>query len=255
MPALYSVIGGSGLYNLGEDFVEVSQNIVETPYGATSAPIICGTWQSRPVVFMARHGESHRIPPHQINYRANLYALKQQGVTHVIAVNAVGGISADFEPKTIALPDQIIDYSWGREHSFSGADGSGKVQHIDFTYPYSKSLRAMLIESGNAANIKFQSSGVYGCTNGPRLETKAEIIKMSRDGCDMIGMTGMPEAALARELGIEYASISLVVNWCAGVNEPDNGESEITLEKIMQILEQGLQPVKQLILSTLKRAN
>ena len=255
MPALYSVIGGSGLYNLGENFVQESQEIVETPYGATSAPIIRGTWQDCPVIFLARHGESHRIPPHQINYRANLYALKQQGVTHIIAVNAVGAISADYEPRTIALPDQIIDYSWGRAQSFSGADGSGEVHHIDFTYPYSSSLRAMIIESSNVANIRLQSSGVYGCTNGPRLESKAEIIKMSRDGCDMIGMTGMPEAALARELGIEYASIALVVNWCAGVNEPDSGDSEITLEKIMQILEQGLEPVKQLILLTLKRVN
>ncbi len=259
MPPLYSVIGGSGLYSLGDDFVEDSKNVVETPYGVTSAEIIRGAWQNLPVVFLARHGESHRIPPHQINYRANLYALKQQGVTHVIAVNAVGGISPNFEPKTIALPDQIIDYSWGRAHSFSDVafpnSESDAVQHIDFTYPYSASLRAMIVESGNEANIKLQSSGVYGCTNGPRLETKAEIIKMSRDGCDIIGMTGMPEAALARELGIEYASIALVVNWCAAVNEPENAGSKITMEQIMRVLEQGLQPVKQLILSTLKRAN
>jgi 5'-methylthioinosine phosphorylase len=258
MPPLYSVIGGSGLYSLGDGFVEESKNFVETPYGATSAEIIRGSWQNQPVVFLARHGESHRIPPHQINYRANLYALKIQGVTHVIAVNAVGGISPYYEPETIALPDQIIDYSWGRAHSFSDAD-CGEVNHIDFTYPYSASLRTMIIESGNEANIKFQSSGVYGCTNGPRLETRAEIIKMSRDGCDMIGMTGMPEAALARELGIEYASIALVVNWCAGVNEPGNADSEnagskITMEQIMRVLEQGLDPVKMLILSTLKRA-
>lgn len=263
MPALYAVIGGSGLYSLGDDFVEESKSYVETPYGTTSAEIIRGTWQNKLVVFLARHGESHHIPPHQINYRANLYALKQQGVTHVIAVNAVGGISPNYAPETIALPDQIIDYSWGRAHSFSDAD-NGEVQHIDFTYPYSPPLRAMIIKSSNDAKIKLQSSGVYGCTNGPRLETKAEIIKMSRDGCDMIGMTGMPEAALARELGIEYASIALVVNWCAGVNEPDranlestdseNAGPKITMEQIMRVLEQGLEPVKQLILSTLKRA-
>jgi 5'-methylthioinosine phosphorylase len=263
MPALYAIIGGSGLYDLGDDFVEHDKHFVETPYGITSAEIIHGSWQNQPVVFLARHGALHRIPPHQINYRATLYALKQQGVTHAIAVNAVGGISPNYEPETIALPDQIIDYSWGRAHSFSDvafADSkSDVVQHIDFTYPYSASLRAMIIESGNAAKIKIQSSGVYGCTNGPRLETRAEIIKMTRDGCDMIGMTGMPEAALARELGIEYASIALVVNWCAGVNEPENASSEntapkITMEQIMKVLEQGLQPVKQLILSTLKRS-
>jgi 5'-methylthioinosine phosphorylase len=264
MSPLYAVIGGSGLYNLGDDFVEERKNFVETPYGATSAEIIRGTWQNQPVVFLARHGESHKIPPHQINYRANLYALQKEGVRNVIAVNAVGGISPNYEPKTIALPDQIIDYSWGRAHSFSdadsGASGIGEIQHIDFTHPYSSSLRAMIVESGNEAGIKLQSSGVYGCTNGPRLETKAEIIKMSRDGCDMIGMTGMPEAALARELGIEYVSIALVVNWCAGVNERENAGSghagsKITMKEIMRVLEQGLQPVKQLILSTLKKAN
>jgi 5'-deoxy-5'-methylthioadenosine phosphorylase len=259
MQPFISIIGGSGFYNLGEDFVEDSKSFVETPYGVTSAEIIRGSWQNQPVVFLARHGESHRIPPHQINYRANLYALKLQGVTHVIAVNAVGGISSEFKPKTIALPDQIIDYSWGREHTYSDADNA-EIHHIDFTYPYSSSLRAMIVESGKQSNITIQASGVYGCTNGPRLETKAEIIKMSRDGCDMIGMTGMPEAALARELGIEYASIALVVNWCAGVNEPENSgqesaDTEITMKKIMRILEQGLEPVKQLILSTLKRAN
>lgn len=254
MSKLYSVIGGSGLYNLGDDFVEESKGFVETPYGTTSAEIIRGSWQNQPVVFLARHGESHRVPPHQINYQANLYALKQQGVTHVIAVNAVGGISPSYEPETIALPDQIIDYSWGRAHSFSDVD-KGQVQHIDFTYPYSSCLRDMIIESGKATNIKLQSSGVYGCTNGPRLETRAEIIKMSRDGCDMVGMTGMPEAALAREIGVEYASIALVVNWCAGISESTNPESEITMEEIMRVLEQGIRPVKQLILSTLKKAN
>lgn len=269
MPSLYSVIGGSGLYNLGEDFVEESKHFVDTPYGTTSAEVIQGCWQNQPVVFLARHGKSHCIPPHQINYRANLYALKQLGVTHVIAVNAVGGISPNYGPEAVALPDQIIDYSWGRAHTFCDSESALKnntgVQHIDFTYPYSSSLRTMIIETANEANIKLQSSGVYGCTNGPRLETKAEIIKMSRDGCNMIGMTGMPEAALARELGIEYASIALVVNWCAGVSESKNPESnnpesantetEITMEEIMRVLERGLQPVKQLILSTLKRAN
>jgi len=259
MQQLIAVIGGSGFYDLGDDFVEDSKSFVETPYGLTSAEIIRGSWQSQKVVFLARHGELHRIPPHQINYRANLYALKLQDVTHVIAVNAVGGISSEFAPKAIALPDQIIDYSWGRAHSYSDADND-ELQHIDFTYPYSSSLRTMIIESAKQSNITLQTSGVYGCTNGPRLETKAEIIKMSRDGCDMIGMTGMPEAALARELGIEYASIALVVNWCAGVNEPEdsgqeNADTEITMEKIMQILEQGLEPIKQLILLTLKRAN
>ena len=250
MSPLYAVIGGSGLYNLGDDFVVVSNDAVDTPYGTTSAGIIRGRWKGKSVLFLARHGESHLIPPHQINYRANLYALKQQGVSHVIAVNAVGGINPDFAPQTIALPDQIIDYSWGRAHSYSDvglAEIEGDVvQHIDFTWPYGSELRNKIIQASAEAGIKVHPKGVYGCTNGPRLETKAEITKMARDGCDMIGMTGMPEAALARELGIEYASIALVVNWCAGI-----ADSEITMEEIMRILEQGMQPVKQLILTTI----
>lgn len=250
MSPVYAVIGGSGLYSLGDDFVVDSKQLVETPYGTTSAGIVLGRWQDQAVVFLARHGESHHIAPHQINYRANLYALKQQGVSHVIAVNAVGGINADFAPLTIALPDQIIDYSWGRAHSFGDMahsdTGHGKVQHIDFTWPYSSELRASIIKASAQAGISVQATGVYGCTNGPRLETKAEISKMAGDGCDMIGMTGMPEAALARELGIEYASIALVVNWCAGI-----ADAEITMQAIMHNLEKGMQPVKQLLLSSL----
>lgn len=255
MPPLYAVIGGSGLYSLGAGFVVESNEQIDTPYGITSAGIVRGKWKGNSVVFLARHGESHRIPPHQINYRANLYALKQQGVSHVIAVNAVGGINPDFAPQAIALPDQIIDYSWGRAHSFSDMDFSDRggdvvqhidFKHIDFTWPYSSELRNKIIQASTQAGIDIQPTGVYGCTNGPRLETKAEITKMARDGCDMIGMTGMPEASLAREIGIEYASIALVVNWCAGITE-----SEITMEEIMRILEQGMQPVKQLLLSTL----
>lgn len=245
MPPVYAVIGGSGLYSLGDDFVVNSDEPIETPYGTTSAGVIQGSWHNQPVMFLARHGESHQISPHQINYRANLYALKQQGVSHVIAVNAVGGITADFAPQTIALPDQIIDYSWGRAHSFSDRQ-NGRVQHIDFSSPYSSELRTMIIHASAKTKINIQSTGVYGCTNGPRLETKAEITKMSRDGCDMIGMTGMPEAALARELGIEYASVALVVNWCAGI-----ADSEIIMDDIMRILEQRMQPIKQLLVSIL----
>jgi 5'-methylthioinosine phosphorylase len=248
MTSLYAVIGGSGFYRLGDDFIVEQAAIIDTPYGATSAEVIRGVWQGQPVVFLARHGEAHRIPPHRINYRANLFALKQQGVSHVIAVNAVGGISSDYAPETIALPDQIIDYSWGRAHSFCDGE-TGEVQHIDFTYPYSGALRSMMAESAVEMGLNILQSGVYGCTNGPRLETKAEIIKMCGDGCDMVGMTGMPEAALARELGIEYASIALVVNWCAGISD-----SEITMDEIMRVLQRGMAPVKQLILSTLKKA-
>ena len=250
MSPVYAVIGGSGLYSLGDGFVVESSEPMETPYGTTSAAIIRGNWKNQPVMFLARHGESHHIPPHLVNYRANLYALKQQGVSHIIAVNAVGGITDGFSPQTIALPDQIIDYSWGRAHTFSdmGLAGleNGTVQHIDFTYPYSSELRAMIIRASSKAGIKIQPGGVYACTNGPRLETKAEVIKISRDGCNMIGMTGMPEAALARELGIEYASVALVVNWCAGITN-----SEITMAEIMRILELGMQPVKDLIFLTL----
>ncbi len=245
MSDLYAVIGGSGLYQLDDNFQFENRKIFETPYGPISAELEVGQWQGHRIVFLPRHGQSHAIPPHQINYRANLWALKNIGVTHIIAENAVGGIHSNFGPGVMGLPDQIIDYTSNREHSFY--DGKmNELRHIDFTWPYSKSLRLAIKNAATGQGISLVNGGVYGCTNGPRLETAAEIRKMASDGCDIVGMTGMPEAALARELDLEYASVALVVNWCAGLDD-----TEISMDDIKHVLAQGIGCIRQLILATL----
>ena len=235
---MLAIIGGSGFYTPGEDFELEEQFGRTTAYGETSADILCGRWRGVRILFMPRHGPGHRIPPHRVNYRANLRALADGGATRIVAVNAVGGIADDMPPVTLATPDQIIDYSSGREHSFS--DGSGdSVLHVDFTHPYSDLLRAQIIAAARRAQEPLVPAGTYACTNGPRLETAAEIRRLARDGCSMVGMTGMPEAVLARELDIEYASLALVVNWAAGVRE-----DHINMPEILHNLEQGIARVR-----------
>lgn len=209
-----AIIGGSGLTQLDglSDCVEIN---LDTPYGSPSAAIVRGLYAGREVLFLARHGQPHTIPPHQVNYRANLWALQQAGAEAVIAVNAVGGIAQGMGTGHFCVPDQLIDYSWGRVQTFFEGD-LDQVSHIDFSEPYSSNLRARLLQALQTAGCSYSDGGVYGCTQGPRLETAAEIIRMQRDGCDIVGMTGMPEAALARELSLPYACLALVVNPAAG---------------------------------------
>ncbi len=234
------LIGGSGLYQIEGLKIESSQQI-ETPFGPPSADYVCGHFDGKEVVFLARHGNPHNIPPHKINYQANIWGLKQLGVTEIIAVAAVGGITADMPPSHIAIPDQIIDYSYGREHTFF-AENLDTVTHIDFTFPYNQPLRNRLIEAATKANLKFSTDGTYGCTQGPRLESIAEIQRLQRDGCDLVGMTGMPEAALAKELGLNYACIAVVANWAAG-----KSDGEITMAEIEKHLQRGMDKVLTLI--------
>lgn len=240
---MLAIIGGSGLYSLGEDFHLGDQLSQQTPYGETSAAPLLGSWQDVELVFLPRHGEGHSLPPHAVNYRANLWALKQAGVNKLIAVNAVGGIGAEMAPRSLAVPRQLIDYSSGREHSFfDGRDG--KVQHVDFSEPYSAGLRERLLRAGEQLGLSLLDTGTYGCTNGPRFETAAEIERMRRDGCSMVGMTGMPEAGLARELDIEYACVAMSVNWAAGV-----AQGEISMAEIMANLEHGVAALRPLLLA------
>ena len=194
-----AIIGGTGLTQLS-DLTIIKREQLDTPYGSPSAEFVNGEPNNTPVIFLARHGNPHSIAPHKINYRANIWGLKQLGVEQIIAVAAVGGITSEMVPAHIAIPDQIIDYSYGRLHTFFEDEA---VQHIDFTYPYSQKLRSRLISAAAEANIKISPLGTYGCTQGPRLETAAEIQRMERDGCDLVGMTGMPEAALAKELEMD----------------------------------------------------
>lgn len=241
---MIAVIGGTGL----NSFIDGEPcEAIETPYGEVSAEIIRATVAGKSVVFLARHGSPHVIPPHKINYRANLWALKQLGVSQLIAVNAVGGIHADMQAGALVLPDQIIDYSYGREHSFY--DGSSALlEHIDFSYPFNQPLREVLLAAAADTGMKVKAQAVYAVSQGPRLETAAEIDRMERDGCDIVGMTAMPEAALARELDIDYASVCLVVNPAAG-----RSEGLITMADIQAVVDRGMVAVRQLLQASIGR--
>jgi 5'-methylthioinosine phosphorylase len=235
-----AIIGGSGLRSLKNLAIE-RRYVMHTPYGEPSGPLTYGQFYGKQVVFLARHGTGHTIPPHKVNYCANLWALREIGVENVIAVAAVGGISPELEPGRLAFPDQIIDYTWSRQHTFHDRDLS-QVTHIEFTWPYCALLREKLIAAARSGNIAALEKGTYGATQGPRLETAAEINRLERDGCDMVGMTGMPETALARELGLCYATIAVTANFAAG-----RGEDEISMQRIDQNLKQGMIEVRALL--------
>jgi len=239
------IIGGTGLP--GFDGLQLERReTATTPWGTPSGPLLRGRIAGRPVVFLARHGAPHTLAPHAVNYRANVWALLEAGVHEVIAINAVGGIGDEYPPGCLVVPDQLIDYTWGREQSYCG--GAGRVlQHIDFTTPYSTALRERLLGAAPRVGLEVIDGAVYGVTQGPRLETAAEIERMARDGCDIVGMTGMPEAALARELELEYACCAVVVNRAAGRGEDIHGELE-------RWVESGMAAVRRLVQAVLEDA-
>ena len=240
-----AIIGGTGLYKFS-GLENVERRTLATPFGAPSDDIVLGTLAGKRVVFLARHGENHTLAPHRVNYRANVWALHHLGARRVIGVNAVGGIRDDMGPRVIAIPDQIIDYTHGRYDSFCDVEGA-KVEHVDFTEPYSVALRGKLLAAARGAGIAIIDGGCYGATQGPRLETRAEIARMRRDGCDLVGMTGMPEAALARELNLDYACLALVANWAAGCG----GMASISLPEIFANLEAATAQVSPIIMALL----
>ena len=218
-----ALIGGTGLSELAE---AAETLVVDTPYGAPSAPIrVISTGPVR-LLFLPRHGSPHRFPPHRVNYRANLWALREAGADHVLAVSAVGGITGEYPPGTLAAPDQLIDYSWGREHTYFDSDEVPLV-HVDFTRPYEGRLRELLLQSAASQSIDIVDHGCIGVFQGPRLESAAEVERARRDGCDMAGMTSLPETALARELGLDFAGIAVVSNWGAGVSDKLISEEDI----------------------------
>jgi 5'-deoxy-5'-methylthioadenosine phosphorylase len=235
-----AIIGGTGLDSL-EGLTITGSESLDTPYGEPSGPLSHGELAGREVVFMPRHGAKHTIPPHKINYRANIWALKQNGVERVIAVNAVGGIRADMVPGRLIVPHQLIDYTHSRIDTFF-EEGLEHVTHIDFSAPYCEELRQLLISSGSACGLKVIGEGTYAATQGPRLETAAEIDRLERDGCDLVGMTGMPEAALARELGLCYACVAVVANMAAG-----RSEEALTMEMIERTLVAGMADMRELL--------
>jgi len=232
-----AIIGGTGLTSLtGVEITETRE--VDTPFGSPSSALSFGHFGGKEIIFLPRHGNPHAIPPHKINYRANIYALKENGIENIIAVNAVGGITSEMYPERIVIPEQIIDYTYGRNHTFY-EDKLDEVTHIDFTKPYNVTLRKQLLGVNAISDLNAFVGSVYAATQGPRLETAAEIDKLEKDGCDIVGMTGMPEAALARELDINYVCLALVVNWAAGKTD-----EEITMAVIEKHLEQGIGKIK-----------
>jgi len=235
-----AIIGGTGLTSLN-NLTILHREIVQTPYGEPSGPLtqgeICGT----EVIFLARHGYGHTIPPHKVNYRANMWALHEAGASYIIAVNAVGGITEQFKPASISIPDQLIDYTHSRKNTYF-EEGLTQVVHVDFTEPYCEKLRQLIISKAKINNIELIESATYAATQGPRLESMAEINKLEKDGCDIVGMTGMPETALARELELCYASIAVVANYAAG-----KSNNHITMELIEQNLTEGMIAVKKLL--------
>ena len=239
---MLAIIGGSGLSKLGN--MEVTRRrVVRTPYGEPSGALTLGRIGQCAVIFLARHGYGHTIPPHQVNYRANIQALKDAGASRIAAVATVGGIRREFGPGALVVPDQIIDYTWGRASTFFEGPGA-RVTHIDFTEPYSAALRRSILAAAKACGEAVADGGCYGATQGPRLETAAEIARMERDGADLVGMTAMPEAALAREAGLEYAAIAVVANHAAGKGDSAHA---ISLSAIEEVVEQAMQRVRRVL--------
>ena len=239
---MLAIIGGSGLTRLSTLAI-AHREVVRTPYGEPSSALIFGKIVERDVVFLARHGHGHTIPPHRVNYRANLWALKQRGVDAILAVASVGSIASSHAPGDLVLPHQLVDYSSGREASFFDG-GDRRVVHVDFTHPYTPALRARCLVAARKAGIELHDGGIYAAVSGPRLETAAEIDRLERDGATLVGMTGMPEAALARELDLAYVSIAVVVNHAAG--RRDSAQA-VALDRIVGVLETAMEKVRRLI--------
>lgn len=237
-----AIIGGSGLTQLAS-LGTTRRKAVRTPYGEPSGALTFGRLRDQEVIFLARHGYGHTIPPHEVNYRANIWALREGGATEIVSVASVGGIRADLGPGTLVVPHQVIDYTWGRRSTFFEG-GDVPVTHVDFTRPYADSVRGKILAAARACGESVLDGAVYAATQGPRLETAAEIDRLERDGAEVVGMTGMPEAVLAREIDLAYATIAVVVNHAAGRGESAGG---IQLEGIEQMLHQTIARARRVI--------
>lgn len=239
---MLAVIGGSGLSQLAN--LEITRRkAVRTPYGEPSGALTFGRLRGRDLVFLARHGYGHTVAPHEVNYRANMWALKEQQVEAVVSVASVGGIRRDLGPGMLVVPTQIIDYTWGRPSTYFEGAGTA-VTHIDFTEPYTEALRRRILDAAKACGEPVVDGGVYAATQGPRLESAAEINRLERDGADVVGMTGMPEASLARELGLHYAAIAVSANYAAGRSDSAHA---IALDRIEAVLAEAMGRVRRII--------
>lgn len=236
---MLAVIGGSGLYGL--DGLEVeTRTIAETPFGRSTGHLVSGRLNGGPILFIARHGEEHEVAPHLVNYRANVEALRQAGASAVLAVCTSGSLDPGLRPGSVAVPDQIIDYTWGRQHTFH--EPGGPIPHIDFTEPYSPGWRAEVLAALSEQDVTSRDGATYAAVQGPRFESAAEIRRFRNDGCTIIGMTGMPEAALAREAGLEYAAMCPIANLAAGL-----ASEELTSEDVFGRVASMLGPIQGVI--------
>lgn len=230
MAKIIGLIAGTGFYDLPA-LKDGESRELDTLYG--KAQIRSGEWNGARLIFLTRHGVGHSIPPHLINYRANIKAMKDLGVEQIIAINVVGGINPKLSPGDLCLIDDFIDFTSGRQHTFSDGSKPG-VQHVDLTRPYDAKIQSALRQSAKESGILLHENGVYAGFNGPRFETPSEIRLAALAGATVVGMTGCPEVSLAREIGIAYASIALVVNPAAGLSE-----AEITMDEINKALDLG----------------
>jgi len=237
-----AILGGSGLSQLSS-LADTRHIAARTAYGEPSGPLTLGRIGGSEVLFLARHGDAHSIPPHQVNYRANIQALKDAGAKQIVAVATVGGIRSGYGPGVLVVPDQLIDYTWGRAATFFEGAGA-PVTHVDFTEPYSAELRQRILAAARARGEPIADGGVYAATQGPRLETAAEIARLERDGADLVGMTGMPEAALAREAGLQYAALAVVANHAAGRGDSARAVSLAAIEAVVQ---EAMQRVRRIL--------
>jgi len=239
---MLAIIGGTGLTQLAN--LEIThRQVIRTPYGEPSGALTFGSIGGHGVIFLARHGYGHTIPPHEVNYRANIWALHSQHVKKVVSFAAVGGIHPDLVPGAIVVPDQIIDYTYGRKATYFEGDGK-PVTHMDFTEPYCEKMRQRCMDAMRAAKETYVDGGVYAAVQGPRLETRAEIDRLERDGATMVGMTGMPEAALAKEMGLCYSTIGVVANYAAGRG---SSEHKISYEEIDATLKKTMGRVRNIL--------
>ena len=233
------VIGGSGLYEI-KGFVLKNKKRVNTPFGKPSEQYLIGKVGSTEVIFLPRHGRQHNIPPHMINYRANIWGFKKLGVERIISVSAVGGIKKGLKPGDIVVLDQVLDYTKCRKSTFyEGEDG---VVHIDFTEPFCREIRDLLIKAGTRVGISLKRGGTYVAVEGPRLESASEIKGFKILGGDVVGMTGMPEASLARELEICYSGLSVVANYAAGISK-----TKLTVAEVMTAMKDATENIKRLL--------
>jgi 5'-methylthioadenosine phosphorylase len=237
--AKIAIIGGTGFKNL---FENARQLRLGTPYGI-APPLFIGSIDGQEVIYLQRHGPGHCLPPHRINYRANVYALYEMGVERIIAINAVGAINSDFKPGDIVVPHDFVDFTKLRFTTFYDET---PVTHVDFSQPYCPEMRKLLIKIARELGLRLWDKAVLVCTEGPRFETPAEIEMFRRLGCDVVGMTGIPEAVFARELEICYAAVCFVSNMAAGIQE------QLTPLEVSKVSEQIMPKLGQLLIETVK---